>query len=56
MSYRIGLIVGMEDDFPPEFIARINRVPGFTAELAKLGGIHERGEREYDVLVDRLSH
>jgi hypothetical protein len=56
MSYRIGLIVGMEDDFPPEFIARINREPGFTAELAKLGGIRERGEREYDVLVDRLSH
>ena len=56
MSYRIGLIVGMEDDFPPEFLARINRTPGYSAELAKLGGIRERGEREYDVLVDRLSH
>lgn len=56
MDYRIGLIVGMEDDFPPEFIARINREPGFHAELAKLGGIRESGEREYDVLIDRLSH
>ena len=41
MSYRIGLIVGMEDDFPPEFIARINRVPG--SMLSSIGGASSPG-------------
>lgn len=56
MSYRIGIIVGMEDDFPPAFIERVNRHAGVRAEIAKFGGIREQYEREYDVLVDRLSH
>lgn len=56
MTYRIGLIVGMEDDFPKAFIERANRHPGVHAELAQLGAIPERFEREYDVLIDRLSH
>jgi glutathione synthase/RimK-type ligase-like ATP-grasp enzyme len=56
MSYRIGIIVGMEDDFPPAFIERVNRHAGYHAEFAKLGGIREGGERVYDVLIDRLSH
>ena len=56
MTHRIGIIVGMEDDFPPAFIERVNAHPGFHAEILKLGGIPERGERVYDVIVDRLSH
>lgn len=56
MSYRIGIIVGMEDDFPPAFIERVNRHAGYHAEFATLGGIRESGERTYDVLIDRLSH
>lgn len=56
MGYRIGVIVGMEDDFPREFIARASKIDGVSPELAKLGGIREHGEREYDVLIDRLSH
>jgi hypothetical protein len=56
MTHRIGLIVGMEDDFPPAFIERVNKHTGFHAEILKLGGIAERYERHYDVIVDRLSH
>lgn len=56
MTYRIGIIVGMEDDFPPAFIERVNRHSGYHAEIAKFGGIPEAFERRYDVLVDRLSH
>jgi hypothetical protein len=56
MAHRIGIIVGMEDDFPPAFIERVNRHAGVKAELAKLGGIPEAYERTYDVLIDRLSH
>jgi glutathione synthase/RimK-type ligase-like ATP-grasp enzyme len=56
MTHRIGLIVGMEDDFPKAFIERANKHPGVVAELAKLGAIPEKYERFYDVLVDRLSH
>lgn len=56
MTYRIGLIVGMEDDFPAAFIEKVNKHPEFQAELVKLGGIPERLDRQYDVIVDRLSH
>ena len=56
MAYRIGIIVGMEDDFPPAFIERVNKHPGFHAELVKLGGVPEKQDLRYDVIVDRLSH
>ena len=56
MTHRIGLIVGMEDDFPPAFIERVSKHAGFHAEIMKLGAIPERYERQYDVIVDRLSH
>lgn len=56
MDIRIGLIVGMEDDFPRAFVERAARQPGVRAELANIGGVREQGEREYDVLIDRLSH
>jgi len=56
MTYRIGLIVGMENTFPPAFIAKVNETPGFKAELATIGGTPEEFKAPYDVLVDRLSH
>lgn len=54
-EHHIGLLVGMENSFPPEFLARANRVPGVKAELAKIGGIAERFNAPYDVLIDRIS-
>jgi glutathione synthase/RimK-type ligase-like ATP-grasp enzyme len=56
MTYRIGLIVGMEDDFPPAFIERVNRHAGYHAELVKFDGVREDQPRDYDVIIDRLSH
>ena len=37
MTERIGLIVGMEDTFPPAFIAKVNETPGYLAEIMKIG-------------------
>jgi len=56
MTVKIGLVVGMEDTFPPAFIAKVNETPGFKAELAKIGGTPENFTPEYAVLIDRLSH
>ncbi len=56
MTERIGLIVGMENTFPPAFIAKVSETPGFQAELIKVGGITEHYERTHAVIVDRLSH
>ena len=60
MTEKIGLIVGMENTFPPAFIAKVNETPGFHADIMKIGGVEERlGERGYGgyrVLVDRISH
>ena len=57
MTERIGIVVGMEDSFPPAFIAKVSSIPGFTAELAKFGGTRAHGlTADYRVLVDRLSH
>src|SRR4051812_39901727 len=56
MTKRIGLIVGMENSFPPAFIEKVNQTPGYKAELAVVGGVKESYEKRYDVIVDRLSH
>jgi hypothetical protein len=56
MPERIGILVGMEESFPAAFIESVNRQSGFVAELAKLGGMKEREDRRYSVLVDRISH
>jgi len=53
---KIGLIVGMEEDFPRAFLERVHKYPGVEAEIARVGGVREQGERDYDVLIDRLSH
>ena len=56
MTYRIGILVGMEDSFPSAFVESVNRRPGFTAELVRLGGIPEKFDPTYSVIVDRISH
>lgn len=55
MTERIGLLVGMEQSFPQAFLERCNKVPGVVAELASLGGVPERFESPYRVLIDRIS-
>ncbi len=56
MTEKIGLIVGMENTFPQAFIAKVNETPGYHADLIKVGGIKESFDRDYAVIVDRLSH
>ncbi len=56
MTERIGIICGMEESFPAAFIESVNKVPGFKAEMAKLGGIPDKWNAPYRVLVDRISH
>jgi hypothetical protein len=47
----------MEDGFPQAFVDRVNREPGFSAELAKLAEVRAEGwTSPYKVLVDRISH
>lgn len=54
---RVGVIVGREWSWPPEFIKAVNeRNAGVVAEFAKLGGDHHDGPVPYDVLIDRISH
>lgn len=57
MTKKIGVIVGREWSFPPEFINEVNRRnQGVTAEFIKLGGTRMDEPCEYAVLVDRISH
>lgn len=56
MTKRIGVLVGMENDFPEAFCERVSRVPGFQGELVRLGGVRERPLFGYDVIIDRISH
>ena len=57
MNKKIGILAGMEwDHFPMALIERINKVPGFEAELAKIDATPENFTAKYDVLVDRISH
>ncbi len=57
---KIGIIVGMENTFPPAFVAKVNETPGFHADIIKIGAVKEQlGDRGFDgyrVIVDRLSH
>jgi hypothetical protein len=42
MAEKIGVLVGWEQSFPGAFIERCNKVPGISAEIAKIGGTPER--------------
>lgn len=54
---KIGILVGMENTFPPALIDAINdRGLDVHAEYIKIGGIEERASCEYRVILDRISH
>src|SRR5438067_4434484 len=54
---RIGLFVGREWSWPPEFIKAVNeRDAGVVAEFAKIGAPHFDEPCPYDVCIDRISH
>lgn len=57
MPKKIGLIVGREWSWPPEFIREVNRrEAGVVADFVKLGGTGMDQLWDYDVLIDRISH
>lgn len=54
---RVGLFVGREWSFPPEFFKAVERRDaGVVAEFAKIGAPHFDDAPRYDLLIDRISH
>jgi hypothetical protein len=54
---KIGILVGMENTFPPALIEKINGMnAGVTAEYVKIGGIKEGEPSGYRLIFDRISH
>lgn len=54
---KIGILVGMENTFPPALIEKINGMDaGVTAEYVKIGGVKMGEANEYRVIFDRISH
>ena len=57
MTLKVGLLVGREWSFPPEFIDEVNRRDeGVVAEFVKLGGTRMDEPIPYSVIIDRISH
>ena len=54
---KIGILVGMENTFPPALIEKINGLDaGVTAEYVKIGGVKMGEANDYRVIFDRISH
>jgi hypothetical protein len=54
---KIGILVGMENTFPPALIEKINSLEaGVTAEYIKLGGVKMAEPSGYRLIFDRISH
>src|SRR5213594_2744236 len=54
---KIGILVGMENTFPPALIEKINSLnAGVTAEYIKIGGVRMAEPTEYRLIFDRISH
>ncbi len=54
---KIGILVGMENTFPPALIDKINSLnAGVTAEYINIGGIRAAEGNEYRLIFDRISH
>src|SRR5437763_5299597 len=55
---KVAILVGREQTFPEALIRNINeRGKGdVVAEYIKLGGVRFDQEREYDIIIDRISH
>ncbi|GAC1394768.1 MAG: hypothetical protein NVS4B11_22960 [Ktedonobacteraceae bacterium] len=57
MTVKVGLLVGREWSFPPNFIEEVNRRDeGVEAELVQLGGTQMDEPCPYSVIIDRISH
>ncbi len=54
---KIGILVGMENTFPPALIEKINGMnAGVTAEYVKIGGVMMGEPTDYRLIFDRISH
>lgn len=55
---KVGILVGREQSFPEALISSINqRGKGeVVAEFLKVGGLRFDHKREYDLIIDRISH
>ncbi|HVG34119.1 MAG TPA: hypothetical protein VM911_13605 [Pyrinomonadaceae bacterium] len=55
---KVGILVGREQSFPEALIKSINeRGHGETvAEFIKVGGVRHTYTRQYDLIIDRISH
>ncbi|MEP7076176.1 MAG: hypothetical protein ABI878_10215 [Acidobacteriota bacterium] len=55
---RVGILAGREQTFPESIIKNINeRSAGkVEGEMIKVGGIRLDQEKQYDVVIDRISH
>ncbi len=55
---KVGILVGREQSFPEALIKSINeRGRGETvAEFVKVGGVRHTYTRQYDLIIDRISH
>jgi len=54
---KIGILVGMENTFPPALIEKINSMDaGVTAEYVKIGGVKMGEPSGYRLILDRISH
>lgn len=55
---KVGILVGREKTFPLSLIERINERGGgeTIAEFVKIGGVRHDCMKEYDLIIDRISH
>ncbi|HVF55362.1 MAG TPA: hypothetical protein VM934_04380 [Pyrinomonadaceae bacterium] len=55
---KVGILVGREKTFPLALIERINERGGgdVIAEFVKVGGVRLDWSKEYDLIIDRISH
>lgn len=54
---KIGILVGMENTFPPALIEKINNMnAGVTAEYVSIGGVKMGEPNDYRLIFDRISH
>src|SRR5678816_3427814 len=54
---KIGILVGMENTFPPALIEKINSLDaGVTAEYITVGGVKMAEPTGYRLIFDRISH